>query len=62
MKNLKNFLLISNGLAGDGLAYGALTDLPDWSFVGKFNSNVLQHFWMFILQLFTIFMPCHCRW
>jgi hypothetical protein len=39
MKNLKNFLLISNGLAGDGLAYGALTDLPDWSFVGKFNSK-----------------------
>ena len=24
-----------NGLAGDGLAYGPLTDLPDWSFAGK---------------------------
>ncbi|CAB4028512.1 Hypothetical predicted protein [Paramuricea clavata] len=24
---------ISNGLAGDGLAYGPLTDLPDWTFV-----------------------------
>ena len=54
MKNLLNLsLLNSNGLARDGLAYGALTDLPDWSFVGKLHViSFLQQF--FSTVIFTI--------
>jgi len=30
--NSRSFFNNSRGQAGDGIAYGALTDLPDWSY------------------------------
>ena len=36
----RKFLIPSRGQARDGIAYGPLTDLPDWSFAGRLRNKI----------------------
>ena len=46
--------LDSRGQARDGIAYGPLTDLPDWSFAGKRPMDYC-FFFFYTVFFFTIF-------
>jgi len=45
--------VIRRGQARDGIAYGPLTDLPDWSFAGKKDDPWITVFYNILILFFT---------
>ena len=49
------FILNSRGQAKDGIAYGPLTDLPDWSYAGTLTTTLLKEYLTSCILYWTIY-------